>query len=98
MTPPEAPFEEPWQAQAFALTVHLHAAGAFTWSDWAAALSAEIAAHPEAPYYDAWLAALESLAVARRLTAHADLAARKAAWEQAYLTTPHGRPVVLLPE
>lgn len=97
MTPPEAPFDEPWQAQAFALTVHLHATGAFTWSEWAATLSTEIAAHPDAPYFDAWLAALEQLSATKQLTAPADLAARKSAWEQAYLHTPHGKPVALLP-
>ena len=32
---PETPFEEPWQAQAFALTVDLHARGAFSWNEWA---------------------------------------------------------------
>jgi nitrile hydratase accessory protein len=97
LTLPEAPFDEPWQAQAFALTVHLHQTGAFTWSEWAAALSGQIAAQPEAPYYDAWLAALEQLTAAKRLAAPADLTSRKSAWEQAYLHTPHGKPVVLLP-
>src|SRR3954454_4397644 len=32
-------FAEPWQAQAFALALQLHAQGAFTWPEWAAALS-----------------------------------------------------------
>ena len=35
-------FAEPWQAQAFALVVHLHGKGAFTWQEWASALSDEI--------------------------------------------------------
>src|SRR5579862_7570848 len=35
-------FDEPWQAQAFALAVQLHAAGAFSWTDWAAALADEL--------------------------------------------------------
>lgn len=34
----EATFAEPWQAQAFALVVHLHSKGAFTWREWASAL------------------------------------------------------------
>ena len=90
-------FAEPWQAQAFGLAVRLNADGAFTWSEWAAALSSEIAAHPQAPYYDAWLAALESLSLAKHLAAPSELAARKSAWEVAYLHTPHGKPVVLSP-
>jgi nitrile hydratase accessory protein len=95
LTPPEAPFDEPWQAQAFALVVGLHQAGAFTWSEWAASLAAAIAADPAAPYYEAWLAALESLARAKGLTAQPELDTRKSAWEHAYLTTPHGKPVEL---
>jgi nitrile hydratase accessory protein len=95
LTPPEAPFDEPWQAQAFALAVELHRQGCFTWPEWAAALAGQIAAEADAPYYEAWLAALEALVTERRLAAPAALAARKAAWEKAYLTTPHGKPVEL---
>ena len=32
-------FAEPWQAEAFALTVRLHEAGCFIWWEWAAALA-----------------------------------------------------------
>ncbi len=100
MKPPEAPlpqspFEEPWQAQAFALTLELHQRGAFSWSEWAAALADAIAAAPDAPYYESWLAALEGLARAKNLTDGAELSRRKYAWEAAYLTTPHGKPVEL---
>lgn len=91
-------FAAPWQAQAFALTVALHEAGAFTWPEWAQALGAELAhgaqQDPDA-YYAAWLAALERLSSERGLASLADLAARKRAWAQAYLRTPHGRLVVL---
>jgi nitrile hydratase accessory protein len=95
----ERVFDEPWQAEAFALVVCLHEAGAFTWSEWAAALSAEIAAAGPADdgarYYEHWLAALERLALERGMTAAAALAERKEAWADAYLHTPHGKPVVL---
>ena len=33
-------FREPWEAQAFAMAVALHARGVFTWKEWAAALAA----------------------------------------------------------
>lgn len=33
-------FAEPWQAEAFALTVRLHEAGCFSWPEWAAMLAA----------------------------------------------------------
>jgi nitrile hydratase accessory protein len=36
-------FEEPWQAQAFAMTLVLHERGLFTWSEWVSTLAAEIA-------------------------------------------------------
>ena len=95
-------FAEPWQAQAFALAVQLHAKGAFSWSDWAAALSAELkaaAARGEADdgshYYEHWLAALERLTLERGLAGVGALSERKAAWEEAYRRTPHGRPVEL---
>lgn len=93
--PPEAPFEEPWQAQAFALTVELHRRGAFAWSEWSATLGEVIAAAPHAPYYEAWLAALEQITKAKGLAAGGELADLKAAWAHAYLHTPHGQPVEL---
>jgi nitrile hydratase accessory protein len=95
-------FAEPWQAQAFALAVQLHADGAFTWTDWAAALAAELKAarargekDDGSRYYEHWLAALERLVGERGLAPPQDLADRKAAWTEAYRRTPHGRPVEL---
>ena len=90
-------FEEPWQAQAFALAVQLNAEGAFTWSEWAEALARELARDPAddgSRYYDHWVAALETLAAERGLAA-SDLATRKAAWAEAYRRTPHGSPIEL---
>jgi len=91
-------FAEPWQAQAFALAVRLNAKGAFAWSEWAEALSRELAGDPAddgARYYHHWVAALEALAVGRGLAARAELAERRAAWTDADLHTPHGKPVEL---
>lgn len=91
-------FAEPWQAQAFAMTLTLHEAGAFTWPEWAQALSVELAGDPQddgARYYDHWVAALEGLVAGRNLAATEELVARKDAWREAYLRTPHGKPVEL---
>ncbi len=91
-------FTEPWQAQAFALAVQLSADGAFTWAEWAEALSRELAGDPAddgGRYYHHWVAALERLAAERNLTGPAELTDRKAAWAEAYAHTPHGRPVEL---
>jgi nitrile hydratase accessory protein len=97
---PDAPvFAEPWQAQAFALAVRLSEQGYFTWTEWAAALAAELkAAEPDdgSHYYDHWLAALEHLVAAKGLADPAALDARKEAWAEAYRRTPHGKPVELL--
>jgi nitrile hydratase accessory protein len=96
---PEDPvFAEPWQAQAFALTVKLHEAGAFTWAEWAEALSAELRGDPTddgSRYYEHWLAALERLVTSRGLAPEDALAARKEDWADAYRRTPHGQPVEL---
>ena len=100
MNPPDAPrtFAEPWQAQAFALAVRLNAEGAFTWTEWAAALARQLAGDPTddgARYYHHWVAALEALAAERGLASSIELAQRKAAWADAYRRTPHGKPVEL---
>lgn len=95
-------FAEPWQAQAFALAVKLSEDGHFTWKEWAAALADELKAAAErgepddgSRYYEHWLAALERLATAKRLTDAMALSQRKDAWADAYLHTPHGKPVEL---
>ena len=61
-------FREPWEAQAFAMALALHARGLFTWPEWAATLGDEIkraqaAGDPDTgeTYYRHWLNALERL-------------------------------------
>jgi nitrile hydratase accessory protein len=91
-------FDEPWQAQAFALAVQLNKEGAFTWTEWAEALGRELATDPAddgSRYYEHWITALERLSAERALAAPAELAARKAAWADAYRRTPHGKPIEL---
>ncbi|MFN9711881.1 MAG: nitrile hydratase accessory protein [Alphaproteobacteria bacterium] len=91
-------FAEPWQAQAFALTVMLHEVGAFTWTEWAQALSSELAGAPSddgARYYQHWVAALESLVGDHGMARADELHARKQDWLAAYQSTPHGQPVTL---
>jgi nitrile hydratase accessory protein len=95
-------FAEPWEAHAFALAVKLSEFGLFTWSEWSAALGAELAqasrrGEPDdgSQYYHHWLAALETLVTAKGAIDHSRLLARKEEWVQAYYRTPHGRPVTL---
>ncbi len=91
-------FAEPWQAQAFALAVRLSAEGLFTWPEWAAALSETLAGDPAddgSRYYHHWVATLERLVARHGVADTAELAERKAAWDDAYRRTPHGKPVEL---
>jgi nitrile hydratase accessory protein len=94
LTPPEPVFNEPWEAQAFAMVVKLHEAGAFTWSEWAEMLSQEIHAR-EAPYYESWLAALEKIVEAKGLMSNGERMQRIDAWDHAARATPHGKPIEL---
>lgn len=95
MRPEPEAFAAPWEAEAFALAVTLSGQGHFTWAEWSAALGREIAAAPERPYYESWLAALETLAEARGLLTPAERRERIAAWDRAARATPHGMPVEL---
>jgi nitrile hydratase accessory protein len=95
-------FQEPWQAQAFALTLKLYERGAFTWPEWAEYLSQEIrraqaSRDPDTgdTYYAHWLAALERIVTAKGLIAASDLTRRKGEWAEAAGNTPHGQPIEL---
>jgi nitrile hydratase accessory protein len=98
-------FREPWEAQAFAMTLALHARGLFTWPEWAATLGAEIkraqaAGDPDTgeTYYRHWLAALERIAADKGITNAQTLARYYDAWDRAADRTPHGTPIELRPD
>lgn len=98
--PLDAPvFAEPWQAQAFALTLALHERGLFSWNEWAEALSAEVkkpdAAKDGSDYYERWVVALEGLLASKGVAPVKDIDAMAAAWERAAHATPHGKPILL---
>jgi len=103
MKTPDAPFTDPWHAQLFALTVALSDGGRFSWADWTRTFGATLARHRQAQgpldgegdYWAAWLETLESLLDARAMTSAEGREATRAAWERAYLSTPHGQPVRL---
>jgi nitrile hydratase accessory protein len=98
-------FREPWEAQAFAMTLALHARGLFTWPEWAATLGAEIkraqaAGDPDTgeTYYRHWLAALERIVAAKGLADARVLGRYREAWAHAAARTPHGTPIELKPD
>lgn len=102
MTAPEPVFTDPWQAQVFALTVHLNEAGHFDWPDWTVRFAATLARHGLEKdldggddYFQAWLDTLETFLQDLGLSEATEVRDLKQAWEEAYLATPHGQPVKL---
>ena len=69
MTGPAAPprrngelvFDAPWQGRVFGMAVGVVERLGLEWREFQQRLIAALAAHPEAPYYDCWVAALEKL-------------------------------------
>ncbi len=95
-------FRQPWEAQAFAMTLALHERGLFSWVEWAEALAAQISAAQAAgdpdtgdTYYRHWLAALESLVARKGASSGDELARYRHAWDHAAERTPHGQPIEL---
>jgi len=98
-------FREPWEAQAFALTLSLYDRGLFVWPEWAAILGDEIkkaqaAGDPDTgdTYYRHWLAALEQIVAEKGVTDAGTLRKYYDAWDHAADRTPHGKPIELKPE
>ena len=98
-------FGAPWEAQAFAMALALHARGLFTWPEWADVLAQEIkraqaAGDPDTgeTYYRHWLNALERLVAEKGVTDAPTLAHYRDAWDHAADRTPHGTTIELKPE
>ena len=95
-------FREPWEAQAFAMALALHARGLFSWNEWAAALADEIKCaqakgDPDTgeTYYRHWLATLERLVAEKGVASPETLLRYHDAWDHAADRTPHGAPIEL---
>ncbi len=95
-------FAEPWQAQAFAMTLALHEAGRFSWPEWVEIFTDEInkaqsAGDPDFgdTYYHHWLAALERIVAEKGIATEDMLDHVKSAWDDAAKRTPHGAPIHL---
>lgn len=95
----EPVFAEPWHAQAFAMTVHLHQQGVFAWTEWAESLSRELhkpdRAADGSDYFDGWVAALTTLLAEKGVADEAMLLSLQLSWQRAAQATPHGSPIVL---
>ncbi len=97
-------FSEPWEAQAFAITVALHRSGLFSWNEWAETLGEQIklaqaGGDPDlgTTYYHHWLAAIEKLVQEKGIADQRTLARYQEGWHRAAHRTPHGEPIELLP-
>jgi nitrile hydratase accessory protein len=97
-------FREPWEAQAFAMTLALHERGLFSWQEWAATLADEIkraqaAGDPDTgeTYYRHWLNALERIVSEKGVVDAQTLTRYRDAWDHAAQRTPHGSPLELRP-
>ena len=95
-------FNEPWQAEIFAMTLSLHERGVFSWPEWAEQLTesiktAQINGDPDLgdTYYLHWLDALEKIVVAKGISESAQLSQLYTDWETAASTTPHGQTIEL---
>ena len=79
----ELVFEAPWQGRALAMALAVVERRGLDWREFQQRLIAEIAARPEAPYYDCWVAALERLVVDLGVTTADEIARAHAAVERA---------------
>lgn len=95
MTEPDVPFDAPWQAQLFALTVALNEAGRFTWSEWTGVFGPRVREAGAEAYWEVWSEALIALLEAKGVAGTEEVAAIAARWQAAARATPHGRPITL---
>lgn len=95
-------FNEPWQAEALAIADTLVKQGMFDASTWSTKLGEKLKQAEQAgesdnamTYYNAVLAALEELVADHSALDQTDMLKKRKDWEAAYLSTPHGQPVIL---
>lgn len=92
-------FAEPWHAQAFAMTVHLHERGVFSWTEWAESLSSALhqpgRAADGSDYFEGWVEALAGLLAAKGIADADTVRALQESWQRAAEATPHGQPIAL---
>jgi nitrile hydratase accessory protein len=98
----EPAFQEAWQAEALAIATILVEQGVFHSSSWSAALGSalkeaefENREDSQETYYQCVVSALEQLLDESGRIDRAQMVRTREDWQQAYLSTPHGEPVVL---
>jgi len=100
----EAVFDEPWQAQVLAMADLLIQSKQISAGDWSSALGEQLKINQTVAdgfndnkenYYRAALSALIQLVESQQIISHQQLHTREDDWKNAYLSTPHGKPVEL---
>ena len=96
------PFNEPWHAHIFAITVHLNEQGHFDWHDWSKVFSTALSSKgsenliiSDDDYYLIWLRTLEKFLREAGKIQSDEIMQYFRDWEAAFLNTPHGQPVTL---
>ena len=98
----EPVFAEPWEAHAFAIAVKLSENGLLNWSEFSDTLAKKIKIVKEQrlsdssnTYYHIWLSALETILFEKKILKKSDLKKSIKQWRSAYLSTKHGKTVIL---
>ena len=98
----EPTFTEPWQAEVLAIAEFLIQKKKFSATQWSEALGNEIKKNAnnqtmssKESYYRSALTALESLTIEHKIVSESEIISKEKDWQDAYLKTPHGEPVIL---
>ena len=94
-------FQNPWHGQLFAITVQLSEKGNFSWKEFVKVFGESLKKQRlllknldgSDDYFSSWLNALEEILITKKISNQDTLLLLKKDWTQAYLSTPHGKPV-----
>ena len=94
-------FQNPWHSQLFAITVQLSERGNFSWKEFVEVLGDSLKKTKSLSknldgsndYFSCWLNALEEILIIKKVSNKYTLMLLKEDWTQAYLSTPHGKPI-----
>ena len=94
------PFDEPWHAEVFAVTVHLSDQNLFSWAEWTDAIGEKISSvklrrsiDGSDDYYNLWLQALIELISKKGITDAEAILDVQNRWAVTFRNTPHGKPI-----
>ena len=94
-------FQDPWHSQLFAITVQMSEKGNFSWTEFVKVFGESLKKERlptknldgSNDYFSCWLNALEEILIEKKISNQNTLILLKEEWTQAYLSTPHGKPV-----